>query len=562
MKLTRLISMLVIVALFASCAGQKVQTSEEDITIHLNQIGYFDGGYKSAIVIGGQDRFALIDAITKDVVFQGELGKSKYWEASGESVRIADFSAFQQEGTYRIKVGDTSSHPFTIGKKIFLEAGRASIKAFYFHRAGLALEEAFAGEYARPAGHPDTAIGIHASAATASRPEGSMISAPRGWYDAGDYNKYIVNSAITVSSMMSAIEHYPKLLLGLNTNIPESGGHFPDILDEIRWNLEWMLSMQDSEDGGVYHKLTAKNFGGMDLPHLDQDARWVVMKTTPAAYDFAASLAQAGRIYQPFDQEFAEKCTQAAMKAWEWAESMPNTPYVQPEDVQTGTYGQDRQVYDDERFWAASELMLTTGKNFEAPVPSPLLVPEWRDGAAFACMNRLNRDPLDAVREAFMVLADSLLQEQINSPYDVSNDAFRWGSTSDFLNQASVLAFAYKLTKDQPYLDAARSTYDWVFGKNPTGYSFLTGFGSKQALYIHHRPSEGDDVDMPQPGWVVGGPNPENKYDCGDSLYTSPYPAKAYLDLLCSYATNEIAINWNGAFVYTTFAILSLEENE
>jgi len=167
----------------------------------------------------------------------------------------------------------------------------------------------------------------------------------------------------------------------------------------------------------------------------------------------------------------------------------------------------------------------------------------------------LNYQEDEAVKKVFFVLADSLLKAQMASPYDVSNDYFRWGSTSDFLNQAMILLYAYKASGEKAYKDAAQSTFDWVLGKNPTGYSFVTGFGQKTAKHIHHRPSEGDAIAEPQPGWVIGGPNPENKEDCGEDAYTSPYPALAYMDQLCSYATNEIAINWNGVFVYVAIAL-------
>ena len=118
-----------------------------------------------------------------------------------------------------------------------------------------------------------------------------------------------------------------------------------------------------------------------------------------------------------------------------------------------------------------------------------------------------------------------------------------------------VLIYAYRISGEKAYKDAAQSTFDWVLGKNPNGYSFVTGFGEKTPMHIHHRPSEADDVVEPQPGWVSGGPNPENKEDCGADAYLSPYPAKAFIDELCSYATNEIAINWNAVFVYVSLAL-------
>ena len=544
-----------ILGIILSCNPTLQTVSPPEITIHLNQLGYLPDGYKSAVVIGSSDTFSIIDVQTQTVVHKGNLGEPQYWEASGETVRLADFSSITQPGSYRLQVGVTSSHEFDIDRNVYADVSRASVKAFYFHRAGVALDEKYAGVYARTAGHPDTAVFIHASSASASRPEGSMISSPKGWYDAGDYGKYIVNSAMTVSTMMSVFEHYPEKAGMLQTNIPESGDETPDILDEIRWNLDWMLTMQDPEDGGVYHKLTTKSFPGMIMPEMDTESRWVVMKTTAAALDFAASMAQASRIYKPYGMDFSEKCLAASIKAWEWAMENMDVYYNQPKDIHTGAYDQSGKPFNDEKFWAATELSITTGEQYDAAIPKPLLVPEWRDGAVLAAMDLLNHQPDEAVKQAFFLLADSLLKEQMNSAYDVSNDAFRWGSTSDFLNQAMVLIYAYKISGEKAYKDAAQSTFDWVLGKNPNGYSFVTGFGEKTPMHIHHRPSEADDVVEPQPGWVSGGPNPENKEDCGADAYLSPYPAKAFIDELCSYATNEIAINWNAVFVYVSLAL-------
>ena len=538
-----------------SCNPSIQAVSQIENTIYLNQLGYLPDGYKSAVVIGSSETFSIVEVESQTVVHKGSLGDPQYWEASGETVRQANFSDFTQPGSYRLQVGESRSHTFDINRNVYTGVSTASVKAFYFHRAGIALDEKYAGEYARTAGHPDIEVGIHASAASASRPEGTMISSPKGWYDAGDYGKYIVNSAITVSTMMSLFEHYPEKTASLTTNIPESGDGTPDLLDEIRWNLDWMLTMQDPEDGGVYHKLTTKSFPGMIMPEMDTDSRWVVMKTTAATLDFAASMAQASRVYKPYDLEFSETCLAAARKAWEWAQEHMDVYYKQPEDISTGAYDQSGKPFNDEKYWAATELSITTGENYEAPIPTPLIVPEWRDGATLSAMDLLNYQPDDEVRQAFMVLAESLLSEQMRSAYDVSNDAFRWGSSSDFLNQAMVLIYAHKITGDKAYKDAAQSTFDWVLGKNPNGYSFVTGFGEKTPMHIHHRPSEADDVIEPIPGWVSGGPNPGNKEDCGEDAYQSPYPAKAFIDELCSYATNEIAINWNGVFVYVSMAL-------
>jgi endoglucanase len=97
----------------------------------------------------------------------------------------------------------------------------------------MTLQKEWAGKWARPAGHSDQVILIHESAATTNRPAGSKISSPGGWYDAGDYNKYIVNSGITMATLLSAYEDFPGYFDSLTTHIPESGNALPDIIDEI-----------------------------------------------------------------------------------------------------------------------------------------------------------------------------------------------------------------------------------------------------------------------------------------------------------------------------------------
>jgi endoglucanase len=136
---------------------------------------------------------------------------------------------------------------------------------------------------------------------------------------------------------------------------------------------------------------------------------------------------------------------------------------------------------------------------------------------------------------------------------------FVWGSNAVILNQAMVLAAAYRIEPKRDYLDAAQSALDYVLGRNGPGMSFVTGFGARSPLHPHHRPSEADGVDAPYPGMLVGGPNPgqQDKAGCR-APYPSALPALSYLDDICSYASNEIAINWNAPLVYVAAALQSL----
>lgn len=193
------------------------------------------------------------------------------------------------------------SYPFRIDHNVHHKVAAAALKAFYYNRASTALPEQYAGIWNRPAGHPDNNVILHASDVTEQRPAGFRFDSSKGWYNVGDFNKYIVNSGISTYTLMAAWEHFPEYYRLLGINIPETGNGIPDILNEARWNLDWMLTMQDPHDGGVYHKLTSANFAGMVMPHQNNVSRYAVMKSTAATLNFAAVMAVAARVYEEFD---------------------------------------------------------------------------------------------------------------------------------------------------------------------------------------------------------------------------------------------------------------------
>jgi endoglucanase len=397
---------------------------------------------------------------------------------------------------------------------------------------------------------------VHPSAASAKRPAGTVISSPKGWYDAGDYNKYVVNSGITTYTLLHAYEQFPAWFDKLQLNLPESGNGLPDILNEVLWNLDWMATMQDPEDGGVYHKLTNKSFDGFVMPERATTPRYVVQKSTAAALDFAAVMATASRVLAKFDQLQPGRSARylaAAEAAWRWAQANPAVTYEQPADVFTGGYG-DKGL-DDEFSWAATELLM---KGLE---------PGWADVRPLGWMSlataRLPKG-VDAgqASQQLVQAADQLLALWKASPYRISIDraGFVWGSNSVLLNQAMVLVHAYQVSHRRDYLDAAQSALDYVMGRNPLGTSFVTGIGAKSPMHPHHRPSEADGVVAPVPGLLVGGPNPgqQDLKGCPASGYPSKKPALSYLDHMCSYASNEVAINWNAPLVYVAAALQAL----
>ena len=571
--------LLCISAFFGNAAAQ-------DNSPKVNQLGYYPDQSKIVIVPGDATTFQIKDPNDGKIHFEGTLTDTVTNVPSGEIVKVADFSDFRNSGQYVLETdAGQTSYDFTIGTGVYKNVTNALLKAYYYMRASTPLEEEYAGEWARPEGHPDTNVMIHPSAANENRPEGIIISSPKGWYDAGDYNKYVVNSGISTYTLLFSYEQFPEFFNRQNLNIPESGNNIPDILDESLWNLRWLLTMQDPTDGGVYHKLTTANFEGALMPQDATNQRYVVMKNTPATLDFTAMMAQAARVYKPFLPEFADSALAAAKYAWEWAQKNPDVLYRQFQmnnqydpDVVTGAYGDWNA--SDEKFWAGAELYITTGqKSYYDETgwkAETVTIPSWNNVRALGLYSLIHhQDNLNGVSEAdkkemvntlFGMIDESVTASEnaaYRSPFGYANNHFFWGSSGHAGNMGMAILQAYQLTGDEKYYTAALHIADYLLGMNPTGYSYITGFGDKPVMNIHHRPSEADGIIDPVPGMVSGGPNPGNlNQDCGEDMYPSKLPALAFLDDWCSYSTNEITINWNAPAVYLFSGLEALRDNQ
>lgn len=579
MKTLSTIFLILTIALCCNCAPSTngisgAKTSPDTLDrILVNQVGYLPNSVKIALLRVKTEKFDVVDAASGKVVFTGKPGILKYWDLSGDSVCTADFSKVTTPGKYQICLNNDAvcSYTFEIGKEVYADIAKASLKAFYLNRSGMEITKEFGGKWARAAGHPDTVVFVHSSAASAKRPEGFKISSPGGWYDAGDYNKYVVNSGISTYTLLLFCQLYPEYCKNFSDNIPESINDIPDVIDEILVNLRWMLTMQDPNDGGVYHKLTNKKFCDFVMPDKAVDPRYVVSKSTAASLDFAATMAMASRVFEKYEspelKTLGKTYLEAAKKAYSWAKANPAIYYKNPSDISTGAYD-DMQI-TDEFFWASSELglaendaALLSQKEMKA---QEIKVQSWDySGMTGIISLSLNDNPKAAEYQAeaqkiLLAYADKLAAKSENSPYKVSLDFFKWGSNSDVVNMALIKLVAYKISNDNKYLASVQGDVDYILGRNATGYCFVTGFGGKQVMNIHHRPSGSDGITEPCPGFMSGGPNTIVLNDCPD-ITRCKFPAKSYSDALCSYSTNEVAINWNAPLFFLMGAMDSLNK--
>lgn len=527
--------------------------------IVVDQLGYFPEAEKIALFDGAAQKFRIVEAETGEVVFSGQTGPAVEDKPSGIRVSAGDFSALHLPGKYRVEseVGMKSAE-FRISDRPYHELQQGLLKAFYFFRCGVDLTKEYAGPWAHKACH--TAEGV-----LYGQPDQKQDSCG-GWHDAGDYGKYSGPGAKAVADLLLAYEWYPSAFASM-IPLPESDGAIPDILLECKVELDWLFKMQE-QAGGVYHKLTTLSFPGLDvMPEDDTAELYFSPVSATATGNFAGVMALAARIYRPFDTVYAEKCLAAAKNAWSWLERHPEVPGFQnPPEIKTGEYGDPVDL--DERFWAAAELLRTTGKEeyrMAAEGLGRISFPKtsfgWGDMGGYGTLAYLlngngqeESGLFDLLKEGLLAEADRLVQQSSEDGYRISlrEEDYIWGSNMVVMNHAMLLLAAEKYSKDTRYADCALEHLHYLLGRNVLDICYVTGFGDRPVMHPHHRPSVGDKVLEPVPGLVAGGP------DCGlHDEYVAEHlqgraAAACFVDHELSYSTNEVAIYWNSPALFVT----------
>lgn len=557
--------------LFALAAGLlatatlTAATPKPTTAIKVDQAGYRPAAPKIALVVHDHNasRF-LVRGVDGRIALEGDLTAASFDADSGDRVRAADFSALKAEGTYVLDVpGVGTSWPFAIRDDVYLRPLRLALRAFYGQRCNTAVDlgEEFPG-YAYNACHLEGRFHPSSGREGTVRPAG-------GWHDAGDYGRYVVNSGLSTGTLLWAWELYGERLRSLSLDIPESGDAVPDVLDEIRWNLKWMLSMQD-EDGGVWHKQTSEQFAPFVMPHEDRSVSYVIgtgdpsWKGTCATADFAAVMAVAARAYRSHDPGFADAALAAARRAFAWAEAHPDVLFRNPATVATGAYG-DRSCAD-ERLWAAAELWRTTREEpfhrafLDRYAPfletvRPVGPPSWPSVGAMGLWTYVlgggpDADAAGAIRRASIAAADAIGARTRSHPYRIAMTTkdFVWGSNGVAANYGVQLLVTHAFAPNAAYGAAAVEQLHYLLGRNAFSLSWVTAVGANPFQHPHHRPSGADRNEAPWPGLLSGGPNARRQDPAMEKLPDLP-PAKMYVDDEASYASNEIAINWNAPLV-------------
>lgn len=555
-------------ALPPSAAAAEPSPEPPSIALRVDQAGYPEGAPKLAMVVAEKatGRFTVHRLGDGAEMLAGGLAPPVADADSGDLVRRADLTALDTPGRYELRAaGAGRSVPFEIAADPYRPVLRLALRAFYGQRCGTEVD---LGPESPGHRHPPCHLeaGFHASAG----PPGTT-PARRGWHDAGDYGRYVVNSGIATGTLLWAFELYGDRLAGLDLAIPESGDRTPDLLDEVRWNLEWMLSMQDG-DGGVWHKQTTPRFAAFvppqraRIPPLVMGTGSAPWKSSCAAADLAAVAAIAGRVYAPYDRSFAERSLAAARRAWAWLDEHPDVVFRNPPGVTTGEYGDDD--CSDERLWAAAELWRSSGDaqagayfvaHAEEAIAAigPGSPPSWSDlgplaAWSYALAGTGDARTVVAIRLRSAEAADEIARRIAGQPYRIplTGSDWVWGSNAVAANYGLQLLVADRLEPGRGRVEAALEIVHYLLGRNPFSTSWVTGVGTRRVRHPHHRPSGADGVEAPWPGLLVGGPNRGRQDPVLRALPPGLPPARMWADEQASYAGNEVAINWNAPLVF------------
>lgn len=559
------------------------------MNIYVNQMGYLPNNNKTAILALPQDactqptnapvHVQICEAggtciLEKDAIFFGSD------DASGDYVWQLDFSELTSPGSYFIRYADKVSYPFSVGDGLYGSLNILLSKMLYYQRCGMELTEDYAGHYARKACHtaPTVLWTEYKKFLDGELSESTMqkFDIRGGWHDAGDYGRYTTAAACALGHILYAYRFFPESFTA-SLNIPESGNGIPDILNECRYELDWMLQMQ-AADGSVYHKQTTQNHAAFVMPHEDTHQMLLLPPSSMATADFVATMALASRIYRPFDEAFADRALAAAKKSQTWLETHPEFLFEHVKECRTGGYGDRSDI--DERMWAAMELFRATGeagyfeqaKHFFDAHPNPVQY-GWGDISGFTGWALLEDELMgDTIaNKTFGISSDeskfrnaykTLLHKEADQLSDViaacgygvalESNEYCWGSNLTVLNRGMLFATVYRLTLKPEYHRAVIRQMDYLLGVNATDYSYVTGVGTHAFCNPHNRVTVADGIAETIPGYVSGGANGTRWIDpVARELIPEGTPSmKCFVDRWECYSLNEITIYWNSPAIF------------
>jgi hypothetical protein len=526
-------------------------------SIQVNQVGYLPGYAKTAFVgnwLGtagpmpvDNPVFQIFETASGRLVQKGTLvmvDEQDSW--SGNKVLRADFSETNTPGRYQLQVpGIGRSYPFEISETVFQPVYRRVFRLFYHSRNSTAITAPWSDSgLERPGGipsefnarfHPVVSL---SPLGRGEKPYG-YHAVDRGWFDAGDYGQYVVNAAPVWFSFGAGFDISANAFTSDDLGTPESNNGLADVIDELEWGMTWLLSMQDSEDGGVYNRVAPLQWD-VSMPHAVDSPRYLFEKTTHATASFAAATAIHARLLRPWKPKKAQLVLAASEAAWKFLERSVQWPeegdvYRNPVGVHAGEYPDSSAT--DNRLWAAAELYRATGEDqfldafiamMEKFQPDPTAGVSFKEQglAAYWAMylalepgiTRLDVSASDKAKRLRDELSRTLLssadwylrkaaEHPFNAPIHQHEPYTGWGSFAQSSRAVLPLLQAWKISGDDKYIEHASEMSNPQLGANPQSICYITGTGSNSPRYPLSKLSQSSGQGLPMTGIPVNGPH-------------------------------------------------------
>ncbi|MFM6976723.1 MAG: glycoside hydrolase family 9 protein [Sphingobacteriaceae bacterium] len=564
-------------------------------SVKVNQVGYFTNGPKYAYIgnylgdAGVMDcnpsGFEIKNAQTGLTVFSGypEI-RGNDLNLSGEKVYQCNFSGFNIPGKYYVYVpGIGRSYDFKINDQVMDSVYYHTARSLFYQRCGVALNSPYADpRWSHAACHLNDGVS-HTSWSNSllynSESINTSYTMPLGWHDAGDYGKYTMTGTTALYYLFTIYQLYPEKFADNELNIPESGNDVPDILDEAKHEILWLLNMQ-ATDGGVFERVTTLAWP-TSMPENDLATRYISEKTTHTTGQFAAIMAMAYRNFLPFWPDLAKNCLEKSKLAMNFLNTHLNV--IPANGYNPGITGMgggdypDPEGDDDERAWAAAELYKSTGDiNYRN-----LFDTYWTKHQAMWGWNPFQHHQVNA-SIAYATTSFPVDQTKVNKiKTDCINNAeleliprtdnnfyfsacrtdvigyIGWGAYGQSSKYSWDFIMAYYFSGNEKYKKYATLNLDVQLGNNPQNKTYITGIGSNYPMNPLHHPSLSDQVMEPVPGIPVFGPNShldlQNPYNIAvqdkNNLYplgeneNDPYPIlRRYYDISSNVAMSEFNI--------------------
>lgn len=610
----------------ASFRNVRIDSDDEERQypfIKVNQVGYSCNGAKNAKVscfekFGSLEGkiFEIVNSETGETFFSGVLGEPVLQETvSGESVYDIQFDAVRQAGTYFIRIPDANldasaltlrdkeenlrtdtivSFPFAISNSVYDNLMSDMMKYYYYQRQGMELEEKYAGDFARENLHPGDAAVKRWS--DRNNPNAETFDVSQGWYDAGDYGKYVSPAATSVENLLLAYDLFPEAFEGISPNIPETDkgnslyADAPALLSEIKWEIDMLLKLEHPDKDGSFYVAANYNNGTIyieDTLYSTSDynsgAEETDLRSHLATADMAAMLAHAYIIYKdiPVYADFAEQCLETAIRAWEWINDGSNEKHMSIGAAnRTYTFSQDE--LDRSMYWAAGSLFRAAkAAGTNADVYETYLIDNCESKNINTCFtgsslgyshmgrsflgffhylykNDSASEQVKTVFEKFVPWRTRTLNYE-SFGTDYPDWGYWWGS-NQVLAQSSMTLLLGSMIYDgedhipEAVLQSNRSAFNYFLGVNPISFSYVSGYGenSVQNIYsaIYSRDAKTDPYKCPA-GYVTEG---ANSYD---NRQLSKYNGKCYMDSDAEWTTNENTIYGNAAMILLTASVIS-----